>query len=404
MPRKPKSTPTTQPKEEEQEEPRPSSAPVESSSKPDITDMPKPVVVKNATRPKKQLPSWVWIVVLAVVALGGAGIVGWKLFGKSKTNGNTNDTTQNTNTTTEALFPRVVDGVPVPQNQVNTSLYAIVIENMVDSRPPSGLDKASIVYETLAEGGITRFLAMYPSGGKVIPEIGPVRSARPYFVSWAQEYGNPLFVHAGGSPEALALLKAGTTKVVDFNQFSHGGNFIRDDKRAAPHNLYTNYNLLYSGLRNTVLRDAVPQYTAWTFKGEASIDSRPATVNDVVINFSSFNYKVAYKYDRVQNQYQRLVADKPHVTRTGDQLYAKNIAVLYTDISVTQNNKGRMDIKTVGTGKLQLFRDGAMTEGTWKKDSDTSHTQFLDGTGQPLSLNAGQTWVEVVPTTAKVTF
>lgn len=365
------------------------------------TSMPKPVVVKSPTRPKSKLPSWVWIVVLAVVALGGAAIVGWKLFGAKSTN--TNIAVSDVNVNTEALFSRLIDGVPVPQDQVNTNLYAVVIENLIDSRPPSGLDKASVVYETLAEGGITRFLALFASGARTVSEIGPVRSARPYFVSWAQEYSNPLFIHAGGSPEALALLKLKSTKVTDFNQFTHGGNFIRDGARTAPHNLYTNYTLLYSGMQNTALRDAVPQYTSWTFKSEDSIDTRPTTVNDVVVNFSSFNYKVTYKYDRVQNQYQRLVADKPHVTRSGDQIYVKDIAVVYTDINVTQNNKGRMDIKTVGTGKLLLFRDGTTTEGTWKKDSDTSRIQFLDSSGQPLALNPGQIWIEVVPTTAVVT-
>jgi hypothetical protein len=113
---------------------------------------------------------------------------------------------------------------------------------------------------------------------------------------------------------------------------------------------------------------------------------------------------VTYKYDRVQNQYQRYVADKAHVTRTGEQINAKNVAVITTSIAVTQNNKGRMDIKTTGTGKLLLFRDGTVTEGTWKKDSDTSRLQFLDSSGQVLALNPGQTWIDVIAPTTKITY
>lgn len=373
-----------------------------SAAKLDVPVAPTPTVVKSSPRAATRGRSWIWMTAVGVVVLVGAVVVGWKLFGGSNPNSNTN-TADNSNSSGVTLQPRVIDGVPVSTDLVNTNIYAVVIENMVDSRPPSSLDKASVVYETLAEGGITRFLALFPLGDKW-PELGPVRSARPYFVSWAQEYGNPLFVHAGGSPEALALLRKSSTKVVDFNQFSHGGNFIRDSKRSAPHNLYTNDTLLYTGLRRTELRDAVPSYSSWLYKGEAGLDARPSTTNSIVINFSSFNYKVSYTYDRVQNQYQRFVADKAHVTRTGDQIYAKNIAVEFTDVAVTQNNKGRMDIRTTGTGRLLLFRDGTVTEGTWKKSSDTARTEFLDASGNPLSLNAGSTWIEVVSTGTKVTY
>lgn len=371
-------------------------------SKSASTELPKPTVVKaSPTNSKKPLLRWVWYVVAGVVVLIIAAIVGWKMFGASSSTTVTNDTNSVT-TEPETLVPRVLDGVLVQPERAFTNIYAVIIENEISSRPPSGLDKSSVVYETMAEGGITRFMALFPVG-QAVGQIGPVRSARPYFISWAEEY-KALFVHAGGSPQALSYLKTAKSNVFDFNQFSHGGNFIRDDSRVAPHNLYTDPEKLYSGLRKGPSRDAVPTYTSWLFKGETPLDTRPSSVNDIVINFSSFNYKVTYKYDRVQNAYTRLVGEKPHVTREGVQLAPKDVIVQFTKVGLIPNEKQRLDITTVGSGKLLLFRDGTVTEGTWKKESNVARSQFLDASGNPLALNPGQIWIETVSNDAKVTY
>lgn len=367
-----------------------------------VKPSPTPTVVKSTpTKAKPTMPRWVWYAVGGVVVLMIAAFIGWKMFGASTETEVDNNTISAINEP-ETFVPRVLDGVLVQPDKAFTNVYAVVIENEISSRPPSNLDKASVVYETMAEGGITRFLALY-TVGQNFGQIGPVRSARPYFVNWAEEY-KPLFVHAGGSPQALSLLKSAKTNVFDFNQFYHGGNFIRDDSRAAPHNLYTDPDKLYSGLRKGPSRDAVPTYTSWLFKGETPLDTRPSSVNDIVINFSSFNYKVTYKYDRVQNVYTRLNGEKPHVTRDGVQLAPKNVIVQFTKVGLLPNEKQRLDITTVGSGKLLLFRDGTVTEGTWKKDSNVARTQFLDASGNPLGLNAGQIWIETVATDAKVTY
>lgn len=370
--------------------------------KPPVSDLPKPTVVKSASgAAKKPIPRWVWYVVGGAVLLIIVAIAGWAMFGGSKSTVDITTTVEDTNASTETLVPRVLDGVPVAAAQAFTNIYAVVIENLTDSRPPSGLDKASVIYEALTEGGITRFLALFPVG-QPADQIGPVRSARPYFVSWAEEY-KPLFVHAGGSPQALSYLKSSKANVYDFNQFVNGGNFMRDKSRTAPHNLYTNPDLLFAGLRHRA-PDAKPTYTSWLFKGETPLDNRPTVANDIVINFSSFNYKVTYTYDRVQNQYIRQVAEKPHVTRDGVPLAAKDIIVQFTKIGLLPNEKQRLDITTVGSGKMLLFRDGTVTEGTWKKDSNVARTQFLDVSGNPLALNPGQIWIESVSTDAKVTY
>lgn len=362
--------------------------------------LPTPTVIKSIGQ-KKPWPKWAWYVIAGVVVLAAAGLLGWKLFGQTNVTATKSVVNSSTNINGEALVPRVLDGVPVPASQANTNIYAIVIENMVDARPQSGLDKASVVYETLAEGGITRFLSLFPVGLN-LSKIGPVRSARSYFISWAEEY-HPLFVHAGGSPQALATLRSSKTNVYDFNQFFHGGSFIRDDSRAAPHNLYTDTDKLFMGLRRAA-PDAKPTYTSWTFKGETPLDTRPATVNDLVINFSSFTYKVTYKYNRGLNTYQRYIADKPQLTLDNNPINAKDIVVQFEKVGLIPKEKQRLDIQTIGTGKMLVFRDGTVTEGTWKKDSGPSRTQFLDASGNALALNPGQIWIDTVPIDGKITY
>ena len=131
--------------------------------------------------------------------------------------------------------PRWLDGILVPVNEVNAFPVAVVIDNDVLARPQAGLARASLVYEAPVEGGMTRYLAIFPADID-LEVIGPVRSARPYFVVWAEEL-RALFVHCGGSPEALARLKADT--VYDLNEFYNNAYFWREesDNRSAPHNV-----------------------------------------------------------------------------------------------------------------------------------------------------------------------
>lgn len=340
-------------------------------------------------------PWWLWVIV-GVVVVGGAAGLGWFFFGRTAP-ATTNTPTGNTNTTT--TLPRVLDGVQVPADQANPTILAAMIENLVGSRPPSGLDKASVVYEALAEGGITRFLALFPSDAK-ITEIGPIRSARPYYISWAEEY-KAVYLHAGGSPQALAYLKSGKANLIDFNQFVHAPNFYRDRTRFAPHNLYTSSFLMSDGLNR--LKLPAPTYTSWTFGTPTPLDQRPVQTNDIVVDFSSFNYKVKYTYDRVNNRYVRFLADKPHVTRDGSAITADNVVVEFMTVGLLPGEKERLDLKTIGTGQLIVFRNGTTVPGTWKKDNNSGRTQFLDQQGNAIALNPGVTWIEAVPVGRKVT-
>lgn len=359
------------------------------------------IVKKQPTKGQRPTKLWVILVIAGFVLIGGATWAGLEIFGPREQVGIQNSNS-NTNTSVAGAY-RKLDGVLVEEGKENPNLYAVMIENLTDSRPPSSLDKAGVVYEALAEGGITRFMAMFPVSEDIV-EIGPVRSARRYFIAWADEYNKPLYVHAGGSPNALSYLSSSQSNVLDFNQFFHAPNFWRDSTRFAPHNLYTSSDKLFLGLKD-IAPDLVPNYESWPFKEEADLTQRTApTAAEIVINYSSFNYRATFRYHPQLNRYFRFQGDSDHVTRDGQKIQPTNVIVMFVETGLLPGESQRLQMTTEGQGRALVFRDGGVVEGTWKKDSSQTRTQFLDANNQPIELNRGQVWISVVPTDRDVTY
>ncbi len=131
----------------------------------------------------------------------------------------------------------------------------IMLDGHFDALPIKGVNEAAIIYEAPMEGVTTRFLAIYPAGQN-IAEVGPVRSARPYFLDWLAEYGDALYMHCGGSPEALDLIQE--RKIFDANEFYWGGYYWRDHSRTAPYNLFTasrQWNSIFEKYGEVFFRD-----------------------------------------------------------------------------------------------------------------------------------------------------
>lgn len=342
------------------------------------------------------------ILSLIGVVLVGLAVAGYFYFGTSDTNDNNTVNVAPAISDDSKLVPRRIDGVlDKPENQ-NKFPIAIMVENQIDSRPQSGLDKANIVYEALAEGGITRFLTLYTFAGPV-KEIGPVRSARPYYVDWARSY-DPLYAHIGGSPKSLSRISQ--TGIRDFNQFFNSQYFWRDKTRevAVEHTLFTSDYLMTIALLDKKL-PTEGSYEPWKYKNDAPSSERPASQH-ITVNFSTFSYKVDYEYDPVTNEYARSLAEKPHVMRDGAQIRPKNVVVITVNRRLEQpvaGNHGRLEMDTVGQGNAQFFYDGVLQKGIWKKGSPQEPLQLLTQDGVPVLLNAGQTWVEVVPPDQQVT-
>jgi hypothetical protein len=295
--------------------------------------------------------------------------------------------------------PSPLTGIEVEPALAERPITGVVIENHTDARPQSGLGQAGVVYEALAEGGITRFLAFYvdtrPS------TLGPVRSIRTYFVDWGLEFKAPI-AHAGGNADALDLI--GPLGLKDLNQFNYGDFFWRANDRYAPHNLYTSSDKL----------DALEKKLGYTqpaaFTPSPRQADKPATTPDhpdININYSYNGYQVEYKYDTSCNCYLRFLAGAPHVDRNDNQqIKVKNVVVEYmpTSYGTTRIGEQTVMMGTPGSGKAIVFRDGTAIEATWSKATHGDRTKLMDSSGKEIPLNTGNTWYSIVPTDKPVSY
>lgn len=292
-------------------------------------------------------------------------------------------------------YTRRLDGVLVAsQPEADAVPVGIMVENLTTTRPQSGLGAARVVYETLAEGGITRFLALFLPGDDV-GKIGPVRSARHYYVDWVEEYGAP-YAHAGGSPQALGQISR--DKVPDLNGIGGAWRYFwRDRSMAAPHNLFTNGEQLARAMQELGYATEA-RFEPWVFEDPQQPAVPEPLASTVTVNFSSPAYAVLFTYDRGTNAYLRSNGGTPHLDRSTDrQLRADNVIVQFVRKPIPLGEKARIDLETEGEGKAVVVRNGHATEGTWKKNGTAGRTQFFTVDGSKMILNRGVTWVLVVP-------
>jgi len=277
-------------------------------------------------------------------------------------------------------------------------VFAVMVENSYEAWPLSGLNEAFLVIEAPVEGNIPRFISFFYDGQEKVDKIGPVRSARPYYLDWADEF-DALYVHVGGSPEALDSIAAnGTTH--NFDQFFQDEYFWRDTAtRFAPHNVYTSTAFLSSALDEVKL--GAPSYGVWVFK-----DDEPAANNFISLTIDwasgSSEYDVTWKYANEKNAYDRLQNGIAFKMTGGGAVTAKNIAIVETGMTVV-DAVGRRRLTTTGEGKALVYQDGKKVEATWKKPARTDRLRFFTADGKEIAMNAGKTWIEVVPSLDSVT-
>ncbi|MCL5985650.1 MAG: DUF3048 domain-containing protein [Actinobacteria bacterium] len=278
---------------------------------------------------------------------------------------------------------------------------AVIIENSSDARPQSGYQHACVVFEMVAEGGITRTLAIF--GHDSAEVVGPIRSARPYFVEIVKGY-DALFSHWGGSDQAYQLIA--NLGIPDLDQMSKDiGNatYWRDGSRIAPHNGYSSTQKLYelAGKWKYSLEGGL---SSFEFKDDAN-PSEFGAYSEVSLLFSSKMYNVTYRFDSSSNEYLRFVGDIPHIDReTGEQIAVKNVVALISDIANSGDGAGHMIIRTTGQGKAFVFRDGNLVEGTWERKSVNEPFKLLDKDGNPIPLNRGPVWVGVLASEQAVVY
>jgi hypothetical protein len=286
------------------------------------------------------------------------------------------------------------DGYYIPQS-TDESPVAIMIENHTLSRPQqAGLSEASVVYETLAEGGITRFMAIFPY--QSYQRIGPIRSIRPYFLSWALEHAQAI-VHAGGSDEALGKLYTSALQDIDEDDLDPKKLF-RDTRYEKPHNLFANLTHIRElDLPNKNKWKAMPfEYDSEALNGSSA--------TEITFNFSSASYKTSFIYLPESRHYERYQnGDRSVDSLNKNPITPSNIIVQITE-TVVLDDAGRLDMRTMGVGKAMLFRDGKVTSGTWKKENENSVTKFLTDDNKPFTLLPGQTWIIVIDSENKINY
>ena len=286
---------------------------------------------------------------------------------------------------------------------------AVMLNNLRKALPQLGVSKADVIYEIAAEGGITRMLAVFQDL-EGVGDLGSVRSARDYYVSLAVGH-DAIYVHAGGSPQAYGAFSSWGVSNIDFVNGPYGNMCWRDPERrktaGLEHSLLTSSEKVLEQMPSRFAREHDDGYeVGWTFSETAPAGGQAA--EKLTVPFSS--YKTGhFTYDAQLGQYlieQHINGDDvPYVDGNVDQAVAvSNVLVLYTDVSTVKgDDKGRLEVRTTGTGEGLLLRDGRVYQITWQRDSRNVCFSFLDkATGNPIPLAVGHSYINIVKTGAEV--
>jgi len=283
-------------------------------------------------------------------------------------------------------------GLPVTESTLPRPL-SIMINNAPAARPQSGVSEADILYEVLAEGGITRLIGIFQSHMGVV-KIGPIRSIRPYLIDIGESYGG-VTVHAGGSQAAYAILQK--QKKEDMDEIGKAGAYFwRDKNRKAPHNLYSNTDKLLEGADKLgYAKDTqVPTYL-FNNPDYVPLGGEPATEFNVYFLLKS--YMLDYKYDPESRTYQRWVNGKQHMDlNNNNPVEAANVIVMGADHKVL-DDVGRLQIDVELGGEALLFQRGQVIKGRWSRKPNDVIRFIKDG--QEELLYPGVTHFLIVPNT-----
>ncbi len=331
--------------------------------------------------------------------------------------------------------------VPVREIWETRRPVTAMIENHLDARPLSGISRADVVYEAVAEGGITRFLGVfYCDAAREDFRLAVIRSARVYYINWASEYGdNPIFLHWGGANNICNNCWGGVKdkgqiasevdafKLLDklgWRNGSHGNdmdgqsnlgypalkrlpNRISNEVDAAAEHQPTAFMeevFKEAENRGFAFKDSEgnawdESYRKWIFSDEKPVKEDIVAEISFVFWDNKSDYDVSWKYDSVNNTYKRLNGGKEFTDLEYDnrQIEAKNVLVQFVKERGPVDKEGHMNYEVVGKGNILLFNNGTVTKGTWEKDAIASRTVFFDAKGKEISFVRGSIWIEAVP-------
>lgn len=289
--------------------------------------------------------------------------------------------------------------------------YITMIDNFPAAYPQTGLDQAAIVFEALAEYGVTRYMAVFtPELAEVAGDLGPIRSARLYFVQWAMGF-RAVYTHAGGSPEGLERLAADANDlVIDIDLVSLESRQIfeysrRSLQREAPHNLYTSAAEIaqYVDDRASNSAEADVSEVGFLFEPEAPVAEPISTIDYFFIYPED---PAGWRYDSATNEYARLRRGTAHVDAvSGEQLTFKSVVTMEVfEAPIIGDDKGRIDQQVIGEGRALVFANGSLQEATWRKDSESAPLRFYDQSNAEIVFPAGPIWIAAMPSLDNVSY
>ncbi|MCR4963142.1 MAG: DUF3048 domain-containing protein [Firmicutes bacterium] len=285
-------------------------------------------------------------------------------------------------------------GLEIPE-AIHSRVVVVSIDNLKPARPQSGLSQADWVYEVPAEGGITRYQALFYSQRP--DTIGPVRSTRPYIVDICRGWQG-LYVHCGWSEDARRYLQSG---VVDYlNEITYSQYFHRDKSRKAPHNLYTGMDSIYSFLQDKGLAQEQEPRAFSFYPAGAAIPGQAAET--VVFAYPTVTNR--YEYDAAEGLYYRYVNDKEQRDANNDVWISCANILVQKVTSQVLDSVGRLKIDMTAGGEAMLFTGGKVQTGRWKREGLDSETLFVDEQGRELKLTPGQTWVQICDQAAEIRY
>ena len=277
---------------------------------------------------------------------------------------------------------------------------AVKIDNAPGARPQVGMEEACVVYEHMAEGGITRFTAIYHTEET---EVGPVRSARRVDLHIVPQY-QAFFAHVGGAPAEMALIRK--YRLLDVDQFFNAGAYYYIRQRPAPHNVFTTVSRIRS------------KAEALGYGGEAHLEGFPLSeqkpegglpATQILLPFRSPS-QGEFRYDPGEGDYVRFTGGRPHVEAgSGRSVRATTVIVQRVPVSIASytedvNGAPSLDFDLVGEGPAVVFRDGEAFEGEWVRPSLDGWTQFYDESGRIIPLAPGKIWISLLSLDEEVTF
>ena len=301
------------------------------------------------------------------------------------------------------LVPAALSGVLVDPALADRLPLAVMLDDARAARPQSGFNAASVVWQATADGYETRYMLVFGEGESDV--VGPVRSARYFLVQWAQETRSVL-AHYGGDQRTRTYIKYHPDQFTSVDGMGRGNKAYRRDKsRPAPHNAYTSTEKLRRvGERLGAPAELPEDIHRRPFRDASPLDARGASQR---IRVPYRTNVITYAYDRESNRYLRSIDGKRHVDPAdGERVAPTNVVVLFQAFRIdtkVEPGHSRPVIKTTGSGRAIVLREGRAVEATWRKKDDVSPTRLFADDGTEIELVRGQTFIQVVPTGTRVT-